>query len=329
MENETGGHVYVFGRGLRGRYAKWQFAVLPKICFVCVFVLCNQAVAQSYTGDISDEAPIRSGNLVIVNGQLGDYVSTVSNRQEKGAVEVTANGVMEVSGSVFRDNRNGTSSTNGELVKPGAGVIYLNGGTQASIAGSEFSGNRDYYFNKAVGDKSAGAVFNNGNLKVDDSRFVGNTDNFAGGAITNYSDGNMTVTGSTFDGNGRVAGLDTRFGGAVMNYGTMTDSGSTYEGNTASTQGGTIVLTAANGKTPSLTVNGDVFRQNTSSHGGAIAVTGGAFSDTGSTYEDNLASYSGGAFRIYKGATGSVADDVFSGNSATNTGGGAVFNAGT
>ena len=295
--------------------------------FAAVF-LCNLANAQSDGSDISGDAPFKSNNLVIVDSRLNDYVSTVSNRQEKGAVEVTANGVLQVSGSVFRNNRNGTSSTNGELVKPGAGVIYLNSGTQASIAGSEFSGNRDYYFNKVIGDKSAGAVFNAGNLKVDDSRFVGNTDNFAGGAITNYSDGNMTVSGSTFDGNGRVAGLDTRFGGAVMNYGTMTDSGSTYAGNSANTQGGAIVLTVANGKMPSLTVNGDVFRQNTSSHGGAIAVTGGTFSDTGSTYDGNVASYSGGAFRIYKGATGSVTNDVFSGNSATNTGGGAVFNAG-
>ena len=54
--------------------------------FAAVF-LCNLANAQSDGSDISGDAPFKSNNLVIVDSRLNDYVSTVSNRQEKGAVE--------------------------------------------------------------------------------------------------------------------------------------------------------------------------------------------------------------------------------------------------
>ncbi len=140
--------------------------------------LCHPAWSQSYSGEVS--GPIRGHDIGMVNAVLDGYVSTTKDRNEKGAVEVTAGGTLAVSGSTFSNNENGTSSVNGELVKPGAGVFYLNTGTQGEISQSSFTGNRDYYFNKEAGDKSAGAVFNDGVLAITNTSFAGNSDNFAG-----------------------------------------------------------------------------------------------------------------------------------------------------
>ncbi len=212
-------------------------------------------------------------------------------------------------------------------------MFYLNTGTQGEISDSRFEGNLDYYFNKATGDQSAGAIFNDGVLAITNTSFTGNSDNFAGGAINNYVNGTLVITGSLFEGNGKVAGLDTRFGGAITNYGQLTDTRSVYIGNTAVTQGGALqqaVGSVGSDFAPSMSLKNDVFLENKSSgHGGAIAIQHGSFSDSGSRYIGNEAAYSGGAFRIYAGATGVTNGDVFVGNVATNTGGGAVYNAGT
>lgn len=293
--------------------------------------LCHPAWSQSYSGEVS--GPIRGHDIGMVNAVLEGYVSTTKDRNEKGAVEVTAGGTLAVSGSTFSNNENGTSSVNGELVKPGAGVFYLNTGTQGEISQSSFTGNRDYYFNKEAGDKSAGAVFNDGVLAITNTSFAGNSDNFAGGAVNNYVNGTLAIAGSRFEGNGKVADLDTRFGGAITNYGQLTDTGSVYVGNTVVTQGGALqqaVGAVGSGFAPSMSLANDVFQENSSGgHGGAIAVQHGSFRDFGSRYTGNRAAYSGGAFRIYAGATGMTNGDVFEGNTATNTGGGAVYNAGT
>ena len=293
--------------------------------------LCHPAWSQSYSGEVS--GPIRGHDIGMVNAVLDGYVSTTRDRNEKGAVEVTAGGALAVSGSTFSNNENGTSSDNGELVKPGAGVFYLNTGTQGEISQSSFTGNRDYYFNKAAGDKSAGAVFNDGVLAITNTSFAGNSDNFAGGAVNNYVNGTLAIAGSRFEGNGKVAGLDTRFGGAITNYGQLTDTGSVYVGNTVSTQGGALqqaVGAVGSNFAPSMNLKNDTFQENRSGgHGGAIAIQHGNFNDSGSRYIGNQAGYSGGAFRIYASAKGVTDGDVFEGNVATNTGGGAVYNAGT
>ena len=76
-------------------------------------------------------------------------------------------------------------------------------------------------------DRSGGAIFNGGNLTINNSTFVSNSvdASSSGGAIANY--GLLTLNGCTFSGN------SASFSGAVENRSTCTANNCTFYGNTA------------------------------------------------------------------------------------------------
>ena len=177
-----------------------------------------------------------------------------------------------------------------------------------------------------------------------------------GGAITNG--GEMTITGSTFEGN--QAG---KIGGAIFNSGTLTVNGGSFEGNMADEAAGAIynadgakltvdgvsfkentakfggainnAKTASNKEAATLTVKNSQFIGNTSlnSQGGAIRNQGTITEISGSTFKGNKASNGGAINNGEWGQIKLITNSVFDGNEATLENaardGGAILNRGT
>jgi len=99
-------------------------------------------------------------------------------------------------------------------------------------------------------------------------------------------------------------------GGAILNFGTVTVTGSTFSGNAA--PGGSGGAIHSSGGT--LTVTGSTFSGNSASYGGAIVNIGGTLTVTSSTFSGNTAGF-GGAIYNFGGTLSTV-----TGNTASNQG---------
>ena len=132
----------------------------------------------------------------------------------------------------------------------------------------------------------------------------------AGAAIINY--GNVTVTNSTFTNNTAI------WGGAIYNYSTVTVADSTFTNNTVNNYGGVI-----HNDHGTVTVTNSTFNNNTAKYGGgAIMNYYGTLTVTGSTFTNNTSNNDGGA--IYNEGTGYVNFNRIVGNTAAN--GDAIYN---
>ncbi len=124
---------------------------------------------------------------------------------------------------------------------------------------------------------NGGAIYNCGNLIVNNCVFTGNTATF-GGAIYNYADQSnaaTTITSSTFTGN-----IATTAGGAIFNSGskfnaTTTITSSTFTGNTAK-MGGAVTNMINKDSNAITTITSSTFTGNIAANGfgGAVANTG-------------------------------------------------------
>ena len=183
-----------------------------------------------------------------------------------GAIFNNTNAKLDVKNATFTGN---TSSLKG-------GAIFNRDG-EVTITDSTFKGN-------SVPTSAGGAVLNEsgdtnklGTITIKGSTFEGNTAG-NGGAVWNGSNGEVTITDSTFKGNTALVGAAQQ-GGAITNADQMTITGSTFEGNQAGKLGGAI-FNAGN-----LTLNNSTFTGNSATgehaHGGAI-FNAGTITFTGS-----------------------------------------------
>jgi len=124
-----------------------------------------------------------------------------------------------------------------------------------------------------------------------------------------YNGGTLTVTGSTLSGN-----TATLSGGGIYNAGTLTVTGSTLSGNTASNPGGGIY----NGGT--LTVSNSTLSRNHASDGGGIFDGTGSQTVTGSTLSSNRADYGGGGLWVGRVGSGVLHNTLIAGNFQGTTG---------
>ena len=297
------------------------------------------AIALEYGNLTIDEGAIFEGNKTLgknSNGEEGGGAIAVWHDPSNGKPGQTR---LSVTKATFRQNSTNVSG----------GAIYNKDGN-ITITGSQFdqnssgsmggaianmSGNTDYtgeinitasgFTGNTAGN--GGAVWNgtNGKVNITNSTFSKNTAMLKdhslqqGGAITNG--GEMTITGSTFEGN--QAG---KIGGAIFNSGTLTINGGGFEDNTAKSAAGAI-YNAADAK---LTVDGVTFANNSSAIAGAINNRDGDVTITDSTFTGNDAGKSmGGAIRNDSGDTTNegaitITGSTFEGNTAGN--GGAVWN---
>jgi hypothetical protein len=199
----------------------------------------------------------------------------------------------------------------------GGGGAIANSGT-LSITGSTLSGN--------VAQAGGGAIRSDGgaaNVTIDNSIFTNNTSRNGGsspggGAI--YSSSITNITGSSFTGNtasSNTPASDSTSGGALLNEGQMTITGSTFTGNFATGSGGGV-HNGANNAGQFVTINNSVISGNTANFDNNPAVGDG----------------NGGGLSTEGGSTTSVIRTTISGNSAlgntTNLGnGGGIYAVGS
>ena len=186
------------------------------------------------------------GTTFTGNSVTADFSTTPNDNIAGGAIFNDTNAKLDVKNATFTDN---TSSLKG-------GAIFNRDGT-VTITNSTFKGN-------SVPKSAGGAVLNEsgntgilGTITITGSTFEGNTAG-NGGAVWNGSNGKVEITDSTFKDNTALAGIGQ--GGAITNADQMTITGSTFEGNQAGKIGGAI-FNAASGK---LDFNGtNTFTNNT------------------------------------------------------------------
>ncbi len=180
-----------------------------------------------------------------------------------------------------------------------------------------------------------GAISSRGTVNITNSTVTDNQAN-GGGAIENLG-GTVTITGSTVSNNqaGQGGAIDNQLatlnvtnsifsgnqsrgssGGAILNNGTATITGSTFTGNTTTGNGGAIYNES------SLTVTNSTFNGNQAGFGYMYTGEGGAIyggeSITGSTFTGNHAGYWGGAISGRGGLNLTLS--VIAGNTADQAG---------
>ena len=204
-----------------------------------------------------------------------------------GAIFNDTDAKLDVKNATFTDN---TSSLKG-------GAIFNRDGT-VTITNSTFKGN-------SVPKSAGGAVLNEsgntgvlGTITITGSTFEGNTAG-NGGAVWNGSNGKVEIADSTFKGNTALAGIGQ--GGAITNADQMTITGSTFEGNQAGKIGGAI-FNAASGEldfkgTNTFTNNIAAGKANDIYNAGTITVAGGT-TTLGSGYSQDA-----GSLTVEGGAT--------------------------
>ncbi len=141
----------------------------------------------------------------------------------------------------------------------------------------------------------------------------------AGLNIDSCGSGTITVANSLFDHHSAVAAAAIRSDGCSLRIGS-----STIELNASSNIGGAAWITNA----PSVEISDSTIRQNSGSEGGAFKIDTNsvAFSSRNSVYESNTATLTGGG-ALFLNNMGSVSfdGDTFTGNAVPNSNGGAVW----
>ncbi len=156
-----------------------------------------------------------------------------------------------------------------------------------------------------------GAINVNANayLTLNETRLVGNSSDYQGGALCNWGSANISAT--LFASNTAPYS----HGGAIGNFGTARIVNSRFAYNTAYLNGGGIDMGG------SVAVTNSVFTRNTGLRGGGINTYYGNLTVAGSSFISNTATYYGGGLSNDASFT-TVSGSTFSDNYATNYGGG-------
>lgn len=271
------------------------------------------------------------GKVTITDSTFKDNKALAKDGQGQGGAITNAN-AMTITGGSFANN---TANYSGGAIYNGAHAAP--GKASLTIDGTTFTGNSvtATYSKDSTDPKkdniAGGAIFNDTGAKLDvkNATFTDNTSSLKGGAIFNR-DGEVAITNSTFKNNS----VPTSAGGAVLNEsgdtskpGTITITGSTFEGNKAG-NGGAVW----NGFDGTVNITGSTFKGNTAvagiGQGGAIT-NADEMTITGSTFEGNQAGKLGGA--IFNAANGNLTfngTNTFTNNTAAGNAND-IYNAGT
>lgn len=184
---------------------------------------------------------------------------------------------------------------------------------------------------------AGGGVASGGNLTIEGSRFANNSA-FNGGAIGLDAVSTATITDSELSVNtaanigGAIVVANASLtltdslilnnsagaqGGGIFNIrsengtSTVTVNGSTFDGNTAATDGGALYNLAG-----IASIVGGKITGNSANYGGGISNNGGTLVVNGTHFEDNVAQAFGGGISTFAGANTTVSNATFSGNTA-------------
>ena len=303
-------------------------------------VQANEAgTTESYLG--SGGAIYNTGdNLLIEN-------STFESNESVFGGAVSGNGILTVNNSKFHNNTAKKEYSYKSAEDPdkyyendydGSGGAIDNNG-DVKITGSEFAGNQ------AAAEGGAIAAWN-GNITVNDSVFKNNSAKYYsentiqeeyngyfgdGGAIFGFSNDNITIANSVFEGNASGA---SRGAVAFYNGNNANITNSTFTSNSTTGNGGAV---AFSGQT--LNITDTDFINNTAKQGGAIYRDSGNLNIKRTSFENNTTEANGGAINLqpdfkytnpenqempsggFTLAQTTIADSTFNGNSSAEKGG--------
>ena len=243
------------------------------------------------SGDTDSDS---SGEILIMEVSQGVTAAISNLTLEKGYGDDDSSAIRNI----------GTLTVANSLITGNTGESAIKNYYVLTVMGSEFTDNTNGGAGAAIHSRIGYSLEGPARLTVNQSTFTNNQSiSGVGGAI--FSDGLMTLTDSTFEGNTAPYG-----GGAVYIDGNDSTSvtGSTFSGN--QTTGGGAIFTRA-----PLVVSDSIFSGNAADDGGAIFNEGAALSVTGSTFSDNTAHFYGGG--ILSGGTATVTNSTFAGNQIT------------
>ncbi len=258
---------------------------------------------SSFTTDVTGT---KGGGAISIWG-LNTAVTVVNTlfqnngaRVDGGAISLTNNSFLDVSGCIFRNNNVGSAispSVGGAIGAHTAGISN----PVVRVAHSLFESNNAYYGDSA-GESRGGAIgfdlltTSRGSLYITDSRFVGNISNFDGGALyllnTDLTMDNSVVQSSVSGAGGpassqffagavmvsevvgTAAAIGLRSGGGlrvqIRNSQFLSNVGGNLEGNDGN--GGALFLYGTGMQT---TIEDSIFENNASQgNGGAIVLAG-------------------------------------------------------
>jgi hypothetical protein len=232
-------------------------------------------------------------------------------------VPITVTSTKTISADTTIDGRSLITISGGNSV----GVFSVNTGVNFTVENLTIANGTGAY-SDPDGYLDGGGIANFGTLTVTNSTFSGNgVCGGPGGAI--YNEGTLTITDSSFAYNyaGPCEGWTT--GGAIYNDGTLTITNSTFSGNSAGEGGGAGAIY----NDGTLTITNSTFSGNSTSGrwgGGSIWNYGGTLTITNSTFSGNSASGIGNGGGIYNGpgiSDMAVTNSTFFNNSAAFSGG--------
>lgn len=268
------------------------------------------------SGNLDVKQSIFNGNTATNSGGAvyNNNTATFTNTSFSGNKSSNGNG-----GAIY-NGTNGVIETltatfqNNSAGKDG-GAIY-NDGTLNNITNSNFTGNNAVTNGEASTTGNGGAIYNaNGKtINITTNSFSGNKAGEAGGAV--YNAGTLTISGNTFNGNSASKG------GAIYNNDTLNIAENTFEANSADFGG--ALYNSASGKISAIQ---GTFNANTAVSDGGALYNIGSINTIGGSFTNNKAANKGGA--VYNtGKLDKIANASFSSNSTTadNGMGGAIYN---
>ncbi len=270
IANETGGTVAIAGSRLANSNALaadgGAIANVSADSGVAITlsgsVVSGNTASDGFGGGIDNDGP---GAIHVVDSRVLNNAAYYS-----GGIDNTSTGTIVVTGS--------TVSANSGLYTGGI-TNYRTGAV--TISGSTVSGN-DGYYSGGLENESTGM------MTVSGSTLLGNSGEVYGGGLAIWGSGGITITTSVFTNNRSYDG------GAIYSEGPLTLTRSTLDGNVG-TFGGGLYVDQGTVNILNLTVSG-----NRSLDGGGIYQALGATDVTNSTIAGNIASAEGSG--LYRSA---------------------------
>ena len=267
-----------------------------------------------------------SGNSLIstTDGAYGGGLYVKGDAANSSSTDKNGHVALNIANVTFTGN-----TVSGATASQGGALHIDTDASDSSVAAVTITGST-FTDNKAEGTNGwGGAIYNAGDLNIDNTTFENNIADAQGGAIFVHPEGILNTANSSFTGNqGTAGGAIAVFGdnGATPEH-TITNT--TFEGNKAFREGdkpgkgGAIAVLkmdspSGEGYTTKLNLTDVTFTGNASNgSGGAIHNESGTLALSGTSFTDNTAGTLGGA--IYNDADSSITftgTNTLSGNTA-------------
>ena len=239
---------------------------------------------------------------------------------QSGVNKVSTDGTVIIANGVYsgQNNRNIYIKKSMKIQGTSRDDTIIDAGSQANMF-NVISGVTLYISKLTLRDghsSQGGGIYNTGNLKIDNTKFVTNTGNNGGAILSNR--GTLKISKSSFTNNMAKTG----FGGAIqIIHGSLSVSDSKFTSNIASKAGAIL------NDHSSLNVINSIFTGNKAinGHGGAIYNYYGPLSLNTCKFSDNIATSGGGA--VHNGnSVLTIYKNSFLGNKAKTGSGGAISN---